>query len=138
MKHRGGRGRYLSKKANRAIHLCADVAPVWERTSGKSTCGSARQREVKRRSTVHSGLRPDFAAVAVNDALDGGQPDARTRELGFRVQALERAEKLRSVAGIEARTVVAHEVDGAAGPVRSKSEIDLSACLACGELPCVR
>ena len=56
------------------------------------------------------GLRPDPAAVLVDDALHGGQADAGARELPCVVKSLERAEQLAGVGHVEAHAVVAHEI----------------------------
>ena len=50
--------------------------------------------EVERRPVPHPSLSPHPSAVAVDDALHGGKPYARTLELARPVQALEGAEQL--------------------------------------------
>jgi hypothetical protein len=68
------------------------------------------QREVKGRALLDSGFRPDLTAMAVDDALHGGQPDARAREILLAVQALKGPEQFRTVGHIEADTVIADEI----------------------------
>ena len=43
----------------------------------------AREREVEAGTAVDSGFGPDFATVAVDDALDGCEADAGAGELGI-------------------------------------------------------
>jgi hypothetical protein len=45
----------------------------------------------------------------MGNALDAGEPDTRAFELPLAVQALEHAEQLVGVAGVEPRAVVANE-----------------------------
>jgi hypothetical protein len=73
---------------------------------------SSGERKVKRRSAPDLSLGPDSSPVPVYDALDGRKPYARPFEFGHRVQSLKRAEEFIRVSHIEARSVVAHEVDG--------------------------
>src|SRR5262249_40280163 len=68
------------------------------------------QREVKGRALLDSGFRPDRTAMAVNDALHGGQSDTRAREILLAVQALKGPEQFRTVGHIEAGTVIADEI----------------------------
>jgi hypothetical protein len=68
------------------------------------------QREVKGRALLDSGFRPDLTAMAVNDALHGGQSDARAREILLAVQALKGPKQFRTVGYIEADTVIADEI----------------------------
>src|SRR5919108_4536467 len=81
-----------------------------ERSCIERSCidGSTSKREIKGRATAGGPLGPDLAAVAVDDALDRGEPDARARELVGRVQPLKRAEQLGRVGHIEAGAVVAY------------------------------
>src|SRR5256714_1858777 len=60
---------------------------------------------------AHGPLGPDPAPVTVDDTLDGGEADARALELFVAVETLERAEKLSGVCHVEARAVVADEVN---------------------------
>lgn len=50
----------------------------------------AEQREVESGPLIHLALRPRTATVAVNDALDGRQPDASAIKFGLPVKPLER------------------------------------------------
>ena len=54
---------------------------------------------------------PDFAAVAVHDALDRRQPNPRAVEFGHGVQALKGAEQFAGIGHVEPSAVIAHEVD---------------------------
>ena len=51
-------------------------------------------REIEGRPTPDGALGPDTAAVALEDATDGGQPYPGALELLPRVQPLERTEQL--------------------------------------------
>ena len=62
----------------------------------------ARQGEVEAGAAVDGGFGPDFTAVAVDDALDGGEADAGAWELGLGVEALKGAEELGGAARVEA------------------------------------
>ena len=72
------------------------------------------QSEIKSRAAIRLGFRPNRPAVPLHHALNGGQADAGSRELGGGVQALESAKKLGGVGGIEACAVVANEESGMA------------------------
>src|ERR1017187_317797 len=56
-------------------------------------------------------LRPDAAAVPVDDPLNGCKPDTGAGKLGSGVEALERAEELVGIGHVEADTVVPNEID---------------------------
>ena len=70
-----------------------------------------RQREIKAGAFSHRPLGPHPPAVAVDDALDVGEPDARALELGAAVQALEDAEEPVHVAHVETYAVVSDRKD---------------------------
>jgi len=70
-----------------------------------------RERELEAGAFVRLGLDPDAAAVAVDDALDDGEPDARARKLTFGVQALKDTEEATGVFHVEAGAIVAHGTD---------------------------
>src|SRR5437868_11292633 len=72
---------------------------------------SRRQGKEKRRATIQLGLRPNAAAVLLDDARGSGQPDARSFEIFRAMQSLEGAEELVSVLHAEANPVVAHRDD---------------------------
>src|ERR1017187_9921247 len=74
--------------------------------------------EVERRAPVHLRFGPDAPAVAVNDALHGGQADAGAWKFGRPVQALKGSEQRTSVCHIEAGAVVAHIKRGLAFGLR--------------------
>src|SRR5215213_10167446 len=73
---------------------------------------SAPEREVEGGSLAYLALRPDPAAVPVDDARHRRQPYARPLELVLPVQPLESPEQLVRVRLVEARPVVPHVVDG--------------------------
>src|SRR5437588_5867355 len=70
--------------------------------------------EVEGCPLVHGPLGPHPTAVTIDDALDGGEADARAFELVAAVETLERAEQLSGVSHVEARAIVADEVNGLA------------------------
>src|ERR1044071_6555586 len=69
----------------------------------------AVKREVEGGALADPPLGPDPSAMAMHDALHVGQADAGARELGDRVQALERDKQLVGEVHVEPRAVVAHE-----------------------------
>src|SRR5258708_16181711 len=56
------------------------------------------------------GFLPDAASVAMDDALDQGQPDARALEFILTVQALEDAKELVGIVGIEPDAIVLYVI----------------------------
>src|SRR5882724_13287645 len=74
---------------------------------------AAGEREVEGRALINLAVRPDVAAVATHDALDGCEAYAGSLEFPHRVQSLEHAEQLGGIGHVEADSVVAHEVDRA-------------------------
>ena len=80
------------------------------------------------------GFGPDPAAVAADDALDGGEADAGSGELGGGVEALEGGEQLVGEGHVEAGAVVADVVDGGAAGLLA-AELDARGGLVAGELP---
>src|SRR5215212_5013992 len=72
----------------------------------------APEREVEGCPLAHVALRPDPAAVPVDDARHRRQPYARPLKLVLPVQPLESPEQLVRVRLVEARPVVPHVVDG--------------------------
>src|ERR687889_2474038 len=70
------------------------------------------EREVERGPLAHLPLRPDPAAVPVDDSRHRRQAYPRPLELILPVQPLEGAEKLVCVRLVEAGPVVPHVVDG--------------------------
>src|SRR2546421_9816967 len=71
----------------------------------------ACEAEVNGRSLVHRALSPDAAAMPVDDALHGRKADACALELARAVEALKRAEQLIGISHVEARAIVADEID---------------------------
>src|SRR5215204_1243207 len=72
----------------------------------------ASKREVERGPLTHRSLRPDPAAVPVDDASYRRQAYPRPLELILPVQPLEGAEELVCIRLVEAGPVVAHVVNG--------------------------
>jgi hypothetical protein len=68
------------------------------------------QREIKRCAVVDGAFCPDAPTVAVNDALHGGQANARAGKLAHGMETLESAEEPVGIGRIESRAVVTHEV----------------------------
>src|ERR1700730_3847799 len=66
------------------------------------------QGEVEGGAAAHGDLGAYSPAVALDDPPDAGQADSGTRELGNRMEPLERLEQLAHEDGIEAGPVVAH------------------------------
>src|SRR5208282_1740150 len=79
--------------------ICDDCRFQWLRT----------EREVERSAAVDGGLGPNFAAVAMDDALDSRQTNTRPLEILLAMQTLENSEQLIGILGIKAHTVVTHE-----------------------------
>src|SRR5882724_3849455 len=75
--------------------------------------GSARrlEREREARAAGRRRVGPDAAAVAIYDAADDREPDARPFEVRGLVKALERLEQARGEGRVEADPIVPHEVD---------------------------
>jgi hypothetical protein len=69
-------------------------------------CFASWQGEIKRGTQAHRAFSFDFAAVPVDDALDGRQPDAGAGKIGGAVQPLERAKQFVRVSHVEADAVV--------------------------------
>src|SRR5215470_19444284 len=61
--------------------------------SALSSMPGTPQGEEERCAAADLALGPDPAAMAVNDALHGGEPDAGAFEFGRRMQPLKRAEQ---------------------------------------------
>ena len=68
------------------------------------------QCKIKRCSLLYRAFGPNPAAVAVNDALHGGQANTGARKFSHAMQTLERSEKFVRVGHVEAGAVVAHKV----------------------------
>src|SRR3990172_2250701 len=66
--------------------------------------------EIERRAFVHFCLGPGTPAVALDDALDNGEADARAFVFLGAMQALEDPEEFVGVAHVEAHAVVADEI----------------------------
>src|SRR5262249_24402147 len=110
--------------------------------SSRRRCQSSRrvlidrraEGEKERSALLRRGIGPDAATVAAHDALHGGQPDAGTLELLYGMQALEGAEELVGVGGVEAGAVVAHVVGDFAFGIAA-AEIDVRGRMPAGVLP---
>src|SRR6202051_1977937 len=68
-----------------------------------------RKRKVEGRTFIYRSLATDLPAMAVNDALDGGQSYSRAFKLFRQMQTLKDAEQLVYVLHVEAGAVVPHE-----------------------------
>ena len=77
--------------------------------SSRSALRARFKGEEKSGAAIRLGFGPDLAAVAMNDSLHRGQPDARAREILLPVKALKDSEQLIGIFGIEAHSVVPHE-----------------------------
>jgi hypothetical protein len=73
-----------------------------------SWCLFRVQGEVEGSAAADGAFGPDSPAVAFDDPPDAGQADAGARELGNRMEPLERLEQLARKGRIEAGPVVAH------------------------------
>src|SRR6266851_5163362 len=69
------------------------------------------ERKREGRALALGSLRPNPAAMAANNALDGGQTDAASGEILRRVKPLESAEKLVDISHVETGAIIADEVD---------------------------
>src|ERR1700680_121481 len=70
-----------------------------------------REGEEERAALSWLAFGPDPAAVAGQNAMHDGQPNAAALEFGRRVQPLERVEQFVRVAHVEPGAVVTHEKD---------------------------
>src|SRR6185436_17784640 len=86
---------------------------------------------MKRGARAGASLDPDPAAVARDDAVNGGQTDSGPLVFRATVQALEGLEQLRGVDRIEADAVVADEVNA----LFRAAQLDARLWLLAGELP---
>ena len=79
--------------------------------------GSGLKGEVEARTCSGLGIRPDPAAMAEDNPLYSRQPDSGPGKFFFTVEPLENPEEFFRKTHVEARTVVANEVDrsGCAG-----------------------
>src|SRR6266508_366386 len=69
----------------------------------------APKSEIERCALVGRRFGVNIAAVAADDSLDGGQAEARAREVPLGMQSLERREQLVRIRHVEPCAVVAHE-----------------------------
>ena len=72
--------------------------------------------------------------MALNDALDIGQPDARALELLLAVQALKHAEQLAGIPLIKPRPVVANEDRRFAVSIGSTTDFDFGLGATAGDV----
>src|SRR5262249_222264 len=92
------------------------------------------QGDVQGGTMVDLAFRPDAPAVAMDDAVDRGEADARALELIISMQTLEHAEQLVRVAGIEAGAVVLDANDDLAPLARGRVHFDHRFVASRGEL----
>src|SRR5256885_12949537 len=69
-----------------------------------------RQGEIKGCASVDGALRPDAPAMALDNALNGGQPGAGAREFIASVQPLKSSKETGGVNGVEAGAIIADEI----------------------------
>ena len=72
---------------------------------------SLLERKRKGRALALGSLRPNPAAMAMNDALDSRQADAASGEILRRVKPLESAEEFADIRHVETGAIIADEVD---------------------------
>src|SRR2546422_3988397 len=65
--------------------------------------------KIEGRASVYNALGPGFAAMAVDDATDVGQPYAGALEFVCAVETLEDAEEFVHISHVESDAVVANE-----------------------------
>src|ERR1700704_2013989 len=83
--------------------------------TGSNSFIAVLQGEIESRSNIDCAVRPDFAAMALDDTSDQSQPDARSWKVLSPMQSLEYSEELVAVAHVKSDPVVFDEVsDGAA------------------------
>src|SRR5579884_134575 len=95
---------------------------------------SRRQSEIKCGAASNFADGPRSPAMAIDDTLHRGKPDAMPGKFLRAVQALKSAEKLVRKFHVESRAVVAHEIDRAPG-FRVHPKLDFCQLLASGEFP---
>src|SRR6202022_1785057 len=71
---------------------------------------SFSQREIKGGAALQRSLRPDAAAMAMDDPLHNGQSNAGSFEFIGAMQPLEHAKEFVCVLHVKSGSVVAHEV----------------------------
>src|ERR1700734_641252 len=67
------------------------------------------KREVERRTFIRCPFAPDLPAMAVDDALNGGQSNPGAFKLFRQMQALKNAEQLVHISHVKACAVVTYE-----------------------------
>src|SRR5438876_3199187 len=85
---------------------------------------AGRESEKERRAFVRLRIRPNAAAMTMNDALDDCKTDARAPIFLGPVQPLEDAEQLVGVPHVEADAIVLDEIRGLA-PLRAVEAANL-------------
>src|SRR6188508_3423674 len=127
-----------------AILLLRNARSVKSTSSGLSSTSrissigrSSRsaQGEVERGAFADLAFGPDVPAVAVDDALDGGEADAAAWKVRRRVQPLERPEQVRGEVRVVAGAVVANVERGHAMLIPGRANFDRRLLAAAGELP---
>src|SRR6185312_10059670 len=96
-------------RSGKAVSGAPSGGKLWHPGAANAR-GKSRKSEVERCAPIRLALRPDAAAVTLDDAPRDRQANARTFEILRGVKALEDAEQALGTAGIEARTVVANRV----------------------------
>src|SRR5260370_8743073 len=69
-----------------------------------------RQCEIESRTALHCAFRPNSSAVPVDNALDSGETDPRSRKFRHRMESLEGPEELAGVGRGESGAVVTKEI----------------------------
>src|SRR5260370_33197872 len=77
-----------------------------------------RQCEIESRTALHCAFRPNSSAVPVDNALDSGETDPRSRKFCHRMESLEGPEELAGVGPGESGAVVTNEIGTGAGEER--------------------
>src|SRR5260370_3787100 len=69
-----------------------------------------RQCEIESRTALHCAFRPNSSAVPVDNALDSGETDPRSRKFRHRMESLEGTENDTGVGRVESRPVGTNEI----------------------------
>src|SRR5580704_2647426 len=78
---------------------------------GVAGLSSARQRKIKRSAFIYFRLRPDVAAMPLDNALHDGQANSGAFKGLDRVQTLKNAKELARVLHVKARAIVANKTN---------------------------
>src|SRR5580658_7427204 len=85
-------------------------------------------------TAIELAFGPDLPAVPPDTPLDHGETDTGPREVGGRVQPLERAEELAHVSHVKPRSVVTNEKSPDPA-LRGETDLDTSLGALAGKLP---